>query len=143
LMGPTAVTVLLSRWFVKRRGTALGIALAGVSMGGVLYPPLIQWLFDNHGWREALRLFALILAVIVMTAAVLVVNAPSHRNLHPDGDTEPSEAARSEAQVSHASSAEILRDPAFWLIAILFAIVVAGMIGMVTNLAPLAIGQGI
>lgn len=39
LMGPVAVTVLLSRWFVSRRGTAIGIALAGIGMGGVVFPP--------------------------------------------------------------------------------------------------------
>jgi MFS family permease len=143
LMGPVAATVLLSRWFVKKRGRAIGIAIAGVAMGGVLFPPFIQWLLDSFEWREAMRLFALFLAVLVIPAAALVVNSPAERNLHPDGEESESELARSEAQESLASFADILKDPAFWLISLLFAVVLSGMIGMVTNLPSLAIGNGV
>ena len=65
-----AATVLLSRWFVKRRGTAMGIAIAGVAMGSVVYPPIVQFLIDHHPWREALRLVALVLLVGTLPAAL-------------------------------------------------------------------------
>jgi len=143
LMGPVAATVLLSRWFVRKRGMAIGIAIAGIAMGGVLFPPFIQWLLDSFEWREAMRLFALFLAVVVIPAAALVVDTPAERDLHPDGEESESELARSETEGSLASSAEILKDPAFWLISLLFAVVLSGMIGMVTNLPSLAIGHGI
>jgi MFS family permease len=142
MMGPTAVTVLLSRWFVKRRGTALGIAIAGISMGGVVFPPFIQWLLDSYEWREALRLFAAILSAVLLTAAFLVVNKPADKGLHADGDATESDAARSEAAASLGSGREILSDPSFWMIALLFAILAAGMIGMVTNIVPLMIDRG-
>lgn len=143
LMGPTAATVLLSRWFVKRRGMAIGIALAGISMGGVLFPPFIQWLLDTFAWREALRVFAVILALLVIPAAVLVVNAPSDRSLHPDGEAGESELARAENEASLGSALDVLKDPAFWLIGLLFAVVLSGMIGTVTNLPALAKDHGI
>jgi MFS family permease len=143
LMGPVAATVLLSRWFEKRRGRAIGIAIAGVGIGGVFFPPFIQWLLDSYHWRDAFRLLAGFLALLIIPAAVLVVNAPADRNLHPDGEAVESELARSGAQASHSSTREILRDPTFWLISFLFAIVLSGMIGMVTNLPSLAIDHGI
>jgi len=143
LMGPVAATVLLSRWFVKRRGRAVGIAIAGVAMGGVLFPPFIQWLLDSYHWREAFRLFAVVLAVLIIPAAALVVNAPADRGLHPDGDLTESDISRAEAQAPRASTAEILSDPAFWMISFLFAVVLSGMIGTVTNLPALATGEGI
>ncbi|MCX7863506.1 MAG: MFS transporter, partial [Novosphingobium sp.] len=142
MMGPTAVTVLLSRWFVRRRGTALGIAIAGISMGGVIFPPFIQWLLDSFHWRDALRLFAIILSTVLLSAALLVVNAPSDRGLHADGAREESEFVRAEARASLGSAGEVLRDPSFWMIAMLFAILAAGMIGMVTNIVPLMTDQG-
>jgi len=143
LMGPTAATVLLSRWFVRRRGMAMGIAIAGVAMGGVLFPPFIQFLLDTFPWREAMRVFAAFLALLVIPAAALVVNAPAERGLHADGDASESEMARAEAQTSLGSAIEVLKDPAFWVIGILFAVVLSGMIGMVTNLPALAIGHGV
>jgi MFS family permease len=59
LMGLIVVTVLLSRWFVDRRGRAIGMAMAGMSVVSICLPPLIQWLLDNYDWRVGLRLLAL------------------------------------------------------------------------------------
>lgn len=146
LLGPVAVTVLLSRWFVKRRGTAIGIAIAGISMGGVFFPPLIQFLLDGYEWRFALRLFTGILLLLTVPAAALVVNAPADKGLNPDGaatDPEESKKQVEDAKGPKVSVATILTDPAFWLIGLLFAIVLAGMKGAVTNLVPLAVDEGI
>jgi predicted MFS family arabinose efflux permease len=143
LLGPVAVTVLLSRWFAKRRGRAIGIAIAGISMGGVLFPPLIQWLLDSYEWREALRVFAVLLLLLIVPAAALVVNAPAEKGLHPDGAAIDPEATKPKHQGKPVSAVTILKDPAFWMISLLFAIVLSGMKGVVTNLAPLAIDEGI
>lgn len=143
LIGPLAVTVLLSRWFARRRGTAIGIAIAGVAVGGMVFPPLMQWLLDAHSWREALRLFAVILLVCVVPAAALVVNAPVDRGLHPDGAAEDPEHLRSGGAAQKISARTVLSDPTFWLAAAVFAVVLSGMKGMVTNLAPLAIDAGV
>jgi MFS family permease len=98
LIGPVAATVLLSRWFVRRRGTALGIAIAGVAMGSVVYPPIVQWLLDHNAWRDAFRMLALVLLAGTLPAALLVVNRPSDRGLHPDGaDSEPDLAGQGAA----------------------------------------------
>lgn len=144
LIGPVATTVLLSRWFVKRRGTALGIALAGVSMGVVFYPPIVQWLLDTHEWREAFRLLALLLLALTFPAAALVVNRPADKGLHPDGAaTAPAAQGAARGAAAPISAHAILTDPAFWLAVLIFSIVSAGMKGMVTNLAPFALDQGI
>ncbi len=143
LIGPVAVTVLLSRWFAKRRGRALGIAIAGISAGGFFFPMIIQGLFNAHEWREALRLLAVILVGWTIPAACLVVDRPTDRGLNPDGDAQPPEMVREELAKAPFSARDVLSDPAFWLIAATIAIVTSGMKGMVTNLAPLAIDNGV
>ncbi len=143
LLGPMAATVLLSRWFVNRRGTAVGIAIAGISIGSVIYPPIIQYLLDNYEWREAFRLLALVVLCLTLPGALLVVNSPADKGLHPDGaDAAPvvSAAARDMPRVSVV---EVLTDPAFWLCCAIFAVVSSGMKGLVTNLVPLAVDEGI
>lgn len=141
LLGPVAVTVLLSRWFVNRRGAALGIAIAGIAMGGILFPPVIQAFLSHYPWREALRLFALVILALTLLAAALVVNSPAAKGLHPDGlDAEPARPSGSQVPLSVRA---ILTDPAFWLIVMMVAVVTSGMKGMVTNLAPMAIDQGV
>ena len=143
LIGPLATTVLLSRWFADRRGRAIGIAIAGISAGGFLFPLIIQALLDANQWREALRLLGLVLLVWTIPAALLVVDRPSDRGLNPDGAAKPSEQARAEMARAPISARAILTDPAFWMIAITVAIVTSGMKGMITNLAPLAVDAGV
>lgn len=143
LIGPVAVTVLLSRWFARRRGRALGIAIAGISVGGFLFPLIIQGLLDAYQWREALQWLALILLVWTVPMALLVVNSPAERGLNPDGDAEPPGLIREEQAKASISAREIITDPAFWMLASTVAIVTAGMKGMIVNLAPLAVDNGI
>jgi predicted MFS family arabinose efflux permease len=143
LMGPVATTVLLSRWFVKRRGTAIGIAVAGVAMGSVVYPPIVQFLIDHYPWREAFRLLALVLLVGALPAALLVVNRPADRGLHADGAaTDPLLGQAERGEAGKISARAILTDPSFWLAAAIVAIVTSGMKGMITNLAPVVMDQG-
>ncbi len=143
LIGPVAVTVLLSRWFADKRGKAMGIAIAGIAAGGFVFSMVIQGLLDAHQWREALRLLALVLLVWTVPAAMLVVDRPGLCGLHPDGAAEPTELARAELARAPVTMREVLTDPAFWMIAGTVAIVTGGMKGMITNLAPLAIDNGI
>jgi MFS family permease len=143
LIGPVAVTVLLSRWFARQRGRALGIAIAGIAAGGFVFPMIIQGLLDANQWRDALRLLGLVILLWTVPAALLVIDRPSDRGLNPDGDAQPNELTRAEAAFAPISVREILKDPAFWMICVTVAVVTSGMKGMVTNLAPLAIDNGV
>ncbi|MGE3691741.1 MAG: MFS transporter [Novosphingobium sp.] len=147
LLGPTAGTVLISRWFFSRRGRAMGVAIAGISLGSAVFPPLMQWLFDLFEWRGGLRVLSLILLAVTVPAALMVVSHPSERGLQPDGAQElPEQAALTasgDAAAPRVSAWSIFADPAFWLTVLLIGLVSAGLKGMVTNLSPLAIDEGI
>lgn len=143
LIGPVAITVLLSRWFSDKRGRAIGIAIAGISAGGFVFPMIIQGLLDAHEWREALRLLALVLLAWTIPVTFLVVERPSDRGLNPDGASQAEASVRAKHSGAPISARELLGDPAFWLIALTVSVVTAGMKGMITNLAPLAIDTGI
>ena len=143
LIGPVAVTVLLSRWFAELRGRAIGFAIAGIAAGGFVFPIIIQALLDANEWRQALQLLAVLLLFWTVPATFLVVDRPADRGLNPDGAAQTSDMARAEMARAAISARQILTDPAFWLLAGTVAIVTAGMKGMVTNLAPLAIDNGI
>src|SRR5262245_14136855 len=51
--GPVPYTKVITRWFDRRRGLALGGSLAGISLGAVLMPPLAPALRNGVGWRHA------------------------------------------------------------------------------------------
>ncbi len=143
LIGPVGVTVLLTRWFSQKRGRAMGIAIAGIAFGGFVFSAIIQGLLDAHQWREALRLLGMVLLVWTVPAALLVIERPADRGLNPDGAAEPPAELKAEMTQAPVTVRDVLTDPAFWMIAASVATVTAGMKGMITNLAPLAIDNGV
>jgi len=96
-VGAMAMTVLISRWFSAARGRAMGIALTGVSIGGFVFPLMAQFLLDHFDWRTAMRLFALVLALVTFPIAMMVINQPADVGLHPDGDDKEPEHADADA----------------------------------------------
>ena len=57
-------------WFEQRRTLALGIAVAGIGTGTLVGVPLIEWVIDDHGWRDAYRVLAVASGVLLAIAAV-------------------------------------------------------------------------
>lgn len=143
LLGPVAVTVLLSRWFLRKRGAAIGIAIAGLGVGGFLFPPLVQLLLNLFDWRTAMQLLALILGALLLPAVVLIVERPESLGLHPDGDSAEQVAARPAQPTELPSRLTILANRNFWVVTLFVTIVASGLKGMVTNLVPLATDAGI
>ena len=70
--GPLPNQVLLSRWFDRARGKAMGIAYLGIGLGGALVPVLAFALTDAFGWRAALRTLGLIMIAVAFPAAWFV-----------------------------------------------------------------------
>lgn len=58
----------------SRRGLAVGITLAGSSIGGIFIPPLATWLIQSNGWREAMRIEAIIPLLILVLITLLLHN---------------------------------------------------------------------
>jgi MFS family permease len=143
LLGPVAVTVLLSRWFAARRGFVIGIAIAGIATGSIVYPLIIRGLLAHYDWRGAFQVFALLLFAITVPAALLVINHPHDKGLHADGASEDPLSVQAARDAPQVTARQVLSDPTFWLGVAVFGIVTSGMKGMVTNLSPMAIDNGV
>lgn len=77
-VGVLPSVVLVSNWFVRRRGMALGILLTGTSVGGVVIPPLATPLIERLGWRAAMIIVSLLIWVVLAPAiAILVRTRPA------------------------------------------------------------------
>ena len=101
LGGPLPNQVLLSRWFDKARGKAMGIAYLGIGLGGALVPLAANALTQAYGWRGALRWLGVLMVVIALPAAIFV-REPKVEG--PRGDA--------------GSIGPVLRTRAFYLLAI-------------------------
>lgn len=86
LMGFTTNSVLLSRWFERRRGTAVGLAIAGVGMGMTIFTPLAERWIAAFGWRGAyLGLAALVAGLIIPLNLLLARPDPASMGLEMEG----------------------------------------------------------
>ncbi|MGB0188639.1 MAG: MFS transporter [Aequoribacter sp.] len=141
LLGPLTTSTLLARWFTKKRGMALGIAAVGTSVGGFVFPPLIQGLIDQHEWRTALRYLGAGLFIVAVPAVLLVVNSPQLRGLHADGaPMDPDFVPPVAAPVSFGL---LLKNRNFILIAIVMSLLFATYTGVMSNMVPFAMGRGL
>jgi sugar phosphate permease len=74
--GPLPNQVLLSRWFDRARGRAMGIAYVGIGVGGALVPLLAYTLTQEFGWRGALQILGLLMIAVSLPAAYFVKEPP-------------------------------------------------------------------
>ncbi len=121
-------TAVISNWFSRNRGTAVGLALAGSGLGQLWLTPLTQWLIVNFGWRAAFLFTAPLIFIVPATLILLFLyHKPSDKGLLPDGE---SEAARKKATrqviVLNKEWAETVWTPAraactyrFWALALM------------------------
>jgi MFS family permease len=74
LLSTAVVTnAVISRWFVRRRGLALGMSAFGMGLAGVVLPPLIGMLLPGLGWRMIWRGFGLFIALVIVPLVFLLV----------------------------------------------------------------------
>jgi MFS family permease len=74
--GPLPNQVLLSRWFDKSRGKAMGFAYLGIGIGGATVPWISHALVQHFGWQSALRLLGVSIIVVSLPLAFFVKEAP-------------------------------------------------------------------
>jgi sugar phosphate permease len=74
--GPLPNQVLISRWFDKSRGRAMGIAYLGIGIGGMLVPQIARWLNFEFGWHQALLILGILMIAIALPMAWFVKDNP-------------------------------------------------------------------
>jgi MFS family permease len=83
-----AIISTVPKWFVKRAGAAIGITVAGMGLGAVISPPIIQWLISIYGWQQPFIILSIVLFVIVVPLAQFMHHSPQRMGIRPYGDAE-------------------------------------------------------
>jgi len=137
--GIVMAVILVSRWFVQKRGMATGIAMVGTSMGGALFPALGGMLVGPYGWRSSLMFYAIFPAVLVVVILLLVRERPSDMGLQPLG---AGAAGPAGAPASGVDYGEAIRSRTFWLIAAAGSMTFYAILGISAHLFLHLRGQG-
>jgi len=103
--GPLPCQVLISRWFDKNRGKAMGIAYLGIGTGGALVPLLSNGIESRFGWQIALVSLGVIIVLISLPMAYFI-KEPKQKE------------EKKEITAPAVSINSILKNPYFYLLAI-------------------------
>jgi len=139
-IGAVPATAVVSNWFKKRRGTALGLMSAGVGAGGFALAPLVGgYLTPNFGWRVSYLALALLTWMLIPLVLLVIKTKPADMGLYPDGMPAPEAVAVTEASLSASEGLSLkmaLATPALWLIAVSFLASAFSHVGVIQNQVP-------
>ena len=68
--------VYVSRWFDRRRGSALALISSGSYLAGAIWPPLFERVIASIGWRETMLWYALIEVLVILPLAAIYFKRP-------------------------------------------------------------------
>lgn len=149
LLGNLVVNVTVSKWFVARRGMAVSIASAGVSLGGVIMTPLAAWWIGEYGWRSGWVMLGVLAFVVMVPASLLMRRSPEDQGLLPDGMTEE-EAHAFSAKHKRASAVsevqwtrqEAIHTRTIWLVILAYGVANIGLGALMLHTIPFLTDSG-
>ncbi len=121
--GHLVTTTVVNNWFRRKRTIAMSIALTGVGFGGITVIPVLVWVRDSFGWREAAISAGIAVWVIAIPIVAAMRRSPEEYGVLPDGD--PPDRAQEAAATGERprgggdidfTLGEAVRTSAFWLL---------------------------
>ena len=149
--GNTAIVLgatVVQRWFVKNRGTAMGLLTASAATGQMIFLPLEAHIAETRGWRQVSFGVSAALVLLIPLVALVVRDRPSDLGLLPYGATPDDPPIDNNRTNPLATALRVLRagfaKRDFWLLAGSFFVCGATTNGLVgTHLVPACMDHGI
>ncbi len=152
LFSPLATTAIVARWFVRRRGQALGITALGSAAGGIAFPPIVTALIEHFGWRGAAGVMGAGLILLVAPVVLFVARPPEDVGTAPDGDpvVAPTPTASTLTRnrvapsepIAPMTARALIRERNFWAITIAIGFAYCPVSVMLAHLVPFATDIG-
>jgi len=125
-VGQVPSSAVVSNWFKRRRGTAIGIMSTGIGAGIFILGPFIgAYIMPHFGWRASYLTLALITWMHIPLALFVLRTKPADMRLDPDGLAAPEkieEITKTSVAPTGLTPRMALGTPAFWLLAVTFFI---------------------
>ena len=144
------ISSAISQWFENRRGMAMGIALAGTSIGGMTLAPLAGWILNSFGWRTGYRVYGIAVWILLIPLLLVILRRrPRDMGLLPDGarpqDLNQTGSINDAAddQPTGLSLKQAIKTSTFWLIAAGFMLPMFAGRALLIHLVPILTDSGI
>ena len=137
--------VILTRWFNRHMGLALGIYWAALGAGAMIFAPLFRWLIDTRGWEWTFTVIGIVLGGILLAFSALIRSSPQEMGLSAYGVEGSSEEQRIRAAsaIAPASLREILTRRPVWLLTGVHHLGCAGHAIILAHVVSMATFRGV
>jgi len=147
-IGAVVSAASVGKWFIRRRGVAIGVATIGIGFGTMLLTPLAGWIVKNYDWRTGFITLGVIILVVgvLVSQFIMKKSTPEAYGLLPDGDRLEMRTPERDNMVhvvSDAPSTHILSDNRFWIIVICFTGAIMVQMMVFVHQVPYAVDTGI
>ncbi len=134
--GPLVATI--SRWFARRRGLAVALGSLGGGTGALFVTPLVSYLIDAYGWRQAYAVTGVLSGALITGAAMFMWRDPVAKDGGlPFGAGSPTESGAAGYRPDQGvTTAEAVRSPVFWRMVMTFGLWWCGGALVWVQLAP-------
>ncbi|MBS1808939.1 MAG: MFS transporter [Acidobacteria bacterium] len=138
LVGPGTSAVphasLITRWFTKRRGLALGFAMCGTVLGGVIWPSATQKLLDQFNWRMTYAVLGAAVLFVAVPLLLAFLKEPPAQTISMENSAAPA--------LEGLSRKDAIRSGVLWLMIVAFFIVSATIQACMIHLVPMLKDRG-
>ena len=146
ILAPTTTTVpyalVVSRWFDRRRGLALGAMMIGLGSGAIVMPVVAQRLIVTYGWRSAFAILGCaMLAIPLPIVAAFLEEAPARRGLLPDGAPIAGSMPPG-GRLDGVTWRDVRRSHLFWLMIAAFVLLAASVHACVIHIPQIFTDRG-
>lgn len=132
---PIIWTAVLNGWFVKNRGKAIGIMMAGTGLGAFLLPPIVEYLISNYGWRTAYRGIGIGALMISLPVVLLLFRENTETQINNKTSSE-------EGNLWGMTRPEAMRSYKFWVLGSVLFITMFVMVGLISNFERILSARG-
>jgi MFS family permease len=133
---PVSYAYAVSKWFDRRRGLALGVALAGVGFGTSVVPLIAAYLIAHYGWRLAYVGLGVLVLLLGGLPALFLIREPGKKE-RAAAPHLPSGALPGYDFIT------VLKGGRFWALAFAFLLGVVALNGIITQIVPILMDRGI
>ncbi|KPI47928.1 MFS transporter [Clostridioides difficile] len=114
----TPLSIIISNWFVEKRGLALGLTFMGSGVGGMIFNPIANYIILNYSWRQSYLVLGIIILVTTIPVVLIFMSEkPSDKGLLPYGYSNSSENVLDNS-VKGIMLGDAVKTKIFWIMVV-------------------------